>query len=527
MDETMVQELSSPHAYSIDHLEITPSLIPNQGLGSFILMSPSGYIYTRFHPEYQQVLAIPHEEEEAEIKVILTLGEDDRELALRLSLLALREGVERYKPSDFHHIVSELLDEDQSHRIGIGAKRLKVELDRSFDAICVGLLRALDIGLDEFYDEYLKVLSNIDSNEAAAFKEDMPREVFIYNYSIDLDESFSPHIYPASTALKAKWINPIIHAIWHKRVNGKWVPSFHDNVSKTLIHVSTAAPLQFKENADEQYQIGTELIDPRIGGRTVWLDTGRFLRAGLSPQTVELVLKQHNQALIIDVVRLLVDKWTEDLLIQEIGKFDEPRGYQGLVDELGERYGLSVDRKARQKVIGACRFLDAVRWGPNFESHLKFFSFETGSRPQDELTVSYMKGFTKPLKDSERLIPMIQVPKGQPKSRAKINRLGLCLAQWLVENSQMYLAHRDLGIKLDEGAKRVLFKQVGYSRMHYLERALDSFEEENFIERIDGYVRLGERNREEEALILEGARRVKRGQIRGQISAKKRNRNSR
>ena len=81
MDDTMVQELSSPHAYSIDGFEITPSLMPSQGLGSFILMSPSGYIYTRFDPEYQQVLAIPHEEEEAEIKVILTLGEDDRGLA--------------------------------------------------------------------------------------------------------------------------------------------------------------------------------------------------------------------------------------------------------------------------------------------------------------------------------------------------------------------------------------------------------------------------------------------------------------
>ena len=360
----------------------------------------------------------------ADIMVILTLGEEDRELALRLSLLALREGVERYKPSDFHHIVSKLLDEDKSHRLETGAKRLKVELDRSFDAICVSLLRALDIGLDEFYDEYLKAMSNIDPNEAKAFEEDMLREDFIYDYSIKLDKSFSPHIYPASTSLTANWINPIIHAIWHKRVNGKWTPALHDNVSKTLIHVSTAAPIQLKENVDEQYQIGTELIDPRIGGRIVWLDTGRFQRAGLSPQAVEFVLRQHNQALIIDVVRLLVDKWTEDLLIQEIKKFDEPRGYQGLVDELGERYGLSVDRKARQKVIGACRFLDAVRWGPSFENHLKFSSFETGPRPQDELTVSYMKGFTQQL-SSERLIPMIQVPKGQPRSRATNNRLGL------------------------------------------------------------------------------------------------------
>ena len=63
--------------------------------------------------------------------------------------------------------------------------------------------------------------------------------------------------------------------------------------------------------------------------------------------------------------------------------------------------------------------------------------------------------------------------------------------------------------------------------MHYLERALDNFEEESFIERIDGYIRLGERNREEEALILEGARKVRRNRIKGQISAKKRNRNSR
>lgn len=523
---TIPQESKKPYSYFIDDQEITPSLIPSQGLGTFILISPNGYIYTRFHPEYQQVLALPREEEEAEIKVILTLGGDDRELALRLSLLALREGVERYKPSDFHHIVSDLLDEDQSHRIETGAKRLKVELDRSFDAICVGLLRALDIGLDEFYDEYLKVMFNIDPNEAEAFKKTMTREHFIYNYSINLDESFSPHIYPASTSLTARWIKPIINAVWYKRVNGKWTPTLHDNVSKTLIHVSTAAPVQLKESVNEQYQIGTELIDPRIGGRMVWLDTGRFQRAGLSPQAVEFVLRQHNQALIIDVVRLLVDKWTEDLLIQEVKKFDEPRGYQGLVDELGERYDLSTDRKARQKVIGACRFLDAVRWGPSFENHVKFFSFETGTRPQDELTVSYMKGFTKQL-SSERLIPMIQVPKGQPRSRATNNRLGLCLAQWLVENSQMYLAHRDLGIKLDEGAKKVLSKQVGYSRMHYLERALDSFEEESFIERIDGYVRLGEKNREEEALILEGARKVKRARIRGLRSAKKRNRNSR
>tara|TARA_Y100000592_G_C5479627_1_gene324501 strand:+ start:1138 stop:2790 length:1653 start_codon:yes stop_codon:yes gene_type:complete len=535
--------------------ELDVYIAPSEGIGVFGFTPRSGQLYTVFFPEQKFVVATPNETREepetidatsvlgcdrlaevrqlvdipdkvetapAKVDLLFTLGVEHRAELLRLSIIAIRDQIDRYQSHDFKSVLSPLLKDDERYKLEVGCGLIRTDLNDNFGVIATSLLSELDYGLDRFYNEYLNVLRRFSPYVAESFESAVNGNVFI-------EEAIQPYVmvnegFSASTSLLvANWIKPIIDAIWSvHEYSSKWALGLRRNIPDTLLHLSSSEMPTVGSTIEPRYTVPKTLIDPFMGERLVWFDASRFSHAGLSPKAVEFVLEQHDQALLIDVVKLLVAKYTESPLIQELCKFDEPRRYAGLTDELSERYGITNNSITRQKVKAACHFLDALRWGPSFEKHVKFFSFETGLREQDELTVSYMKGFTKPLQSAERIVPMINHPKGSTRSRATYNRQGLSLASWLVENSQLYLRHEGSGIPLDERAIHRFMSQVGYSRKRSLNSVLSSFEDYGAIEINDGLIKLGEKNQAEERLILEGAHYSRQGRKGGQISAKKR-----
>ena len=476
-------------------------------IGVFSVQNTHGSIFLRLFPEYEIFAITPdmdlNNTDWANHKPSLRLSDmSDRARFMRLSIVAMREQSAHYNHSDYVNFLMNELAEDERHKLKVGAHLLKNDFDLKFEAMASSLLDALAVNMSKFYERYLALLHEWDAGTEHRF--DVTEEKFIERSIRQWETTDEDGEKSQTSLLHAYWIYPILRALWADLSEIAYkIPFARKNVPEMILEVAAAQPTEVCFEA-ARYQFDNN----------IWLDLGGFKNAGLSPNAVQRVLAQHDQAYLIDILKLLTTLYIERADIQITSRLNIPRRYAGLTQMLSERYGTANNGESRAKVVDACRFLDAVRWGTDFENHRKLVSFEGLSR-HDELVITYLQGFIKPIRAGERLVPILEHPKGSTRNRAHYNRLGLALGCLLVDESHQYLSAAGWGIPLNDNAYSRLQRDTGFSRRSKLSAALQAFEKDGAIEINDGIIRLGEKNRAGEKLILDGESNRKKQARRG------------
>lgn len=509
--------------------DLRGELIFSFGLGVFHIFSPSHM--TLFTGELE-----PNENTDEPEPTLIIADEENNELLnlknpehmidfIRLSLQAVSDQAHRYQSSDFEPVIARYLDDDDEvYKLTHGAVLMKNEIDLKIGGICSGLMSALDQGLDHFHSKFIEILKRQSEEQAQKFADEIPKERFLKNAitlcdaspvtSSDSTDDVPPKRSPSGgTFLHATWLEPIIYILWASELVklADKTPKLQRNVNTMILELARTPP-QFPD------EIPSSIIEMKED--QIWLDFNGGITAGLTPEVVSLVLAQRDQAFVIDLLKLFTTLWNENPNVQRNKWWNIPGRWAGLVELLNARYGTSRGGDSTMKVINACRLLEALRWGTSWADHSKLLSFG-GRKRNEQLIVTYMPGFWGQLTKHERLIPILNHPPGQTRSRALYNRFGLALGSWLVDNSHEYLTNDGTGVPLNSAAYKYFTQQVGFGRRADVDRALRAFENQGAISCENGLIGLGEKNLEGKRLILEGAKRSHRGRLSGLKSRRK------
>lgn len=501
--------------------ELIGDLIPNQPLGVFVIGSTHESIITISDPYFAlakyESLPIYHDDDlkkeyslGASMDLILTISPEYRLDLLRLSLVTIRDQAHYYEEYQFEHFLKELSPKTpELHELG--SIQMKNEAKR-FKAICSKLLIALDAGEDLFYQEYLALIYRLNPDSTFSVSQAQFMEHSVKQHYLKYKDEQSNDVKWPTPHLYATWLKPILEAMWlgdiiHRAYKD---PKIQHNVNEMFLDL---AHIEFVPT----------LVEQKSKQDRIWFDfDSGGITAGLSPKVVEKVLAQHNQGIIIDLLKLFTTLWNEHPDIQRTRCFNIPNRWNGLAELLHDRYGLSINGKNTQNIINSCRLLEALRWGTSWQDHSKLLAFG-GRKRNEQLIVSYMEGFWQPLTDHERLIPILNHPKGIGRSRPFYNRFGLAIGSWLVQNSHAYYDSGGLGVQLDDEAYQYFQNRVGFSRKSDVDKAIDVFMKHDAVVKVDGLLGLGHVNDDGAKLILEGAKKSIAGR-RGGLESQKRNR---
>lgn len=500
---------------TINGYDLRGELVSSEGVGVFTILSPARDMVTRIAPYFElrrtsgEVRATDedHEKLAADVikdalddddSVIISLEPEHRSAMIKISLLTVRDRIQSYQPDDYKRVISEFIEEQHLPRLDRGALLMKNELDDISTGVCATLIQALDHSIDSLFTEYVKMLKRFDPTHGQAFEEHVTLGQFtrLSVTQLAYTDQYGEYL---TSLLKAGWIKPIIESLWCGEICARAdkTPKLQRNVPEMFLELGKAVPASLLNQESTILEVKQDRI---------WLEFNGDITAGLTPEIVEMVLKQHNQGLIIDLLKLFTTLWNERPQIQRSGRFNIDGRWQGLVELLHDRYGTATGGDSTMKVINSCRLLEALRWGENWADHEKLISFG-GRKRNEQLIVTYLEGFTEPLRKHERLIPIIQHPKGATRSRALYNRFGLALGSWLVDHSINYHFNGGAGVEFNKDAYRYFRSAVGFQRNSDVDKALNAFEDFGAITRQDGLLDLGEINGEGKQLILEGARR--------------------
>jgi hypothetical protein len=512
-------------------------------IGGFHIRSPQGLpIIIQSDPYQIRLCDISSGQPVVTDEVIISLEDQHRLDLIRISIDTVMEQIHHYTADDYQELIRDLINPDgisspdELYRLENGSILMKNEADRLIPQYCESLKQALSIGANSFFQSFVKVLDDLCEGIAAdwsnttvenflqvAIKQlpcEHPEGWLMHDHAgdeiQDPDTSWMSSI--PSTDLEAYWLRRILDEMWYGEIElqAYKAHTLKRNVPNMILNLSSA---RMPEIID-----GTNLYEIKKDG--LWLDFGGSLTAGLSTNLVKKVLEHHDQALIIDLIKLFTTLWNERPDVQRSRMVDIPDRWEGLVEMLHLRYDTaSSSKKMLTKTKNACRLLESIRWGSGWDDHVKLMSFEGLARNR-QLTATYHAGFYDPLSKSERLVPILDHPKGKTNTRAYYNRLGLALGMWLVDNSQSYLASNGLGVKLDDKGYQYLMEHAGFPRRNRVDSALEAFEDHGAIKRHQSsegdFIGLGELNLEGERLIIEGAKISKRASQRGRRSANKR-----
>lgn len=490
--------------------ELSSQLVTSE-LGVFSLLFSSEHITTllpTFTISTCETLTNSLGETETTIKdvIIQPLEEDYRLETLQLSITAVKEQATLYASESFHAFITEVIEECDFHKVTHGSTLMKNELNIKVHPITTRLEQALNRGAEEFYLEFINLMRELDDKDnSRLFVNGQPGQEKFLKVAV-AQHGGTP------TLLKANWFEAILEALWYGGIGHKAykIPVLHKNVPEMMLELSTARLPEERPNTTH-YDINERL----------WVDLG-LSSAGLSPEVVNAILRQHDQARLIDILKLFTTIYYNSLDVQRTHQYQIANRWVGLIEMLHERYGVSKKhRGAVTEVQHACRLLESLRWGTGYENHIKLLSFDGLEKHQD-LTVTYLGGFRKSIEKSERLVPILNHPKGKTRSSALYNRFGLALGIWFVKNSDVYLTSK-IGVPLDDRAKRYFMQAAGFGRIDRVNKAIDAFEEDGALIRQNGLLGLGEVNEEGKKLILWGAQLSRNGAKGGQKSRKKQN----
>jgi len=499
----------------INDYNLSGSLISTEGLGVFAILSPQRPFVTRMVPSFEIRETIENETGVCvpTDKLLLSLEREHREQLLRLSLLTLSDQAHKYQPSDYLPLIISQIDDSQSHLLEYGPSIMKREVDTKIRETCAALLNALDkLGLDGFYEEHSNILERISPDFATEFSSKFNKEEFIHasiSQHIGTDAD-GPYV---TTLLVARWLKPILIALWNYDLiyYADKTPKLQRNVGDMMLKVGGSASLDIISAKPKKVEFEQD---------KVWLDFNGGITAGLTPKVVNSVLKLHNQSIIIDLLKLFATLWCESPQIQRSRSYNIPDRWDGLTQMLHKKYGSALGGRNTERVINGCRLIEALRWGKRWDDHDKLLIF-SGRKRNHELFVSYQSGFWGPMMRHERLVPILDHPKGGNRSRALYNRFGLALGCWLLDNCYAYHHSGGLGVAFDDNSYKYFREHVGFKRKSDVDKALKAFEDFGAINRQNGLLGLGEKNREGKRLILEGTKDSIKGRKGGLKSQKK------
>lgn len=209
------------------------------------------------------------------------------------------------------------------------------------------------------------------------------------------------------------------------------------------------------------------------------------------------VLAQNDSGFIIDLLKLFTNLWNENPEIQKSRELKIKDHWTGLARMVEERYKIQINEEDKQKIIDSFKSLESLTWGTSWENKKKLLTFS--GLKNEELIITYLSGFYKPLADPKRLVTVLKHPKVHGELRSIYNRLALAISLCF---SLEYKAC-DEGILMDDAAYEYFKEVVGFKCKCEVQKAIEAFTKTScFFTLNDGRLELGRNNKFAKNLIL-------------------------
>ena len=499
-----VHFVALPHLTTLGEFKVYPLDVP------FKLVNQDGYIHVFS-------VVVTHNEDGEPISakqdqlLLDTKDMDARRFLLKLTILSVGSSYGRYNENDY---LSYLVDQEeygQHKKIKRHATLLYNSMQQRQD-FTSPLLKALSNdghNLSDFYDVMTSKLNYAlkDHEDTTQFTEE--------------DKQLEASTVVTTTSkhnelnVSAAWFHDIL------LVQAKATSHYRDFIDKasprdtvSLTLLATRGSLA-QRNVDyrnleidaavKSLQAGQALQVAKIDTAELTIESERLIEHwGLTTNKIKEVLKQQHKAQIFDVAKYLINTYTSDPNTYLHKELVVDRGYKGFTELLNETYSTQFNEV---KIKEALHWWDALRINHKKMNDLppqQIFTLD--SIPAlNQLLIRYGAGITDHL--NRRLVPILNHPEGVRRARVIYNKLGLALSSWLVEESHLYKSNGGAGIPFGDSEINYLKDLIGVSSRRSIKQALEDFEEYGAIERSEGFIKLGRKNKDQDGTIIEGVKR--------------------
>lgn len=437
---------------------------------------------------------------------LLTLEQKHRKQLIRLTIDMIATQADHYSAEHFRHFIR-IIDNEVHDGVTIrGGEMMREVLSASLPGYCAQLSSALESENEskfKLYNEYIDILKTLNPDSIERIKEETPTA---HDFIMRAIKRSDYHMIHMDGVLVADWFAEIVKQLWFGDIKP-------DAIKSPVLHMTMKTGILGIQRRSDP------LPQEQIFGEPWYIDTTTEQITGLSQTAISAVLKQSNQAVMIDIIKLFLMMMNESRRIRRDKRMSIPGGYKELTELLAQRFGTSTSPAYQTKVATACRCIDALRFAHEPGDIIPLFSI---ARISGQLRVVYLAGVLEPLVQSERLVPILNIPQSEGRSRATYNRFGLMLGVLFVERSDLYLSNKEQGIPLSDDAIDRLKVGIGSDRRRQVMKLLDEFTSADIIKVEDGFIRLGTENEEAHKLIIDGARVSESGRRSGRRSVKAR-----
>lgn len=429
---------------------------------------------------------------------------------LKLTILTVESSYDRYTEDNF---LGYLVDHNWEHKKIRRLARIIHHWTKNRKEFTAPLLTTLNSDtLDQFYDLLTAKINFY-------YKEPADTERFTQEQKDQEQSTVSPvpFVWLKNCLISADWYLDLLDS----QISGGSLhqadyvheATWEDNVS--LMLQATQDPLISWSEHGKQKQVsqqvsqvleivrqGDELPLSRLHNSTLLIESKRLVEHwGLTTDKIKDILSQQGSAYIFDIAKHLICSYTSDPKIYTDKRLIVDRGYKGFTERLSDEYSTKFNEVYVKESL---LWWDSVRIRHGNINVPAQTIFTLDGRPsRDQLLINYGQAITDPA--SQRLVPILNHPQGKKQSRALWNKLGLALSSFLVDNSLVYQSNAGVGVRF--GTKEIdeLKTLLNASQRRTIINALRAFEEDEAIERSDGFLKLGPKNTEQELTIFEGA----------------------
>ncbi len=500
--------LLPPSSQVLDSLaeHMTPSESKMFQLGSFLIDSPSSQV-TEWREGEEWTLHYLEKSDEGIRAVgepILTLELKHRLSLIQITIDMISAQVNHYESAHFSYFISTIDSDVRPSAAERGGEMIRQTLDQVMQSYCARLSDTLKAGPNEFYNEYVMILAELNPDEVGNIRERIPNAKALVENAIGLTD------YPASSwgSLVARWFTGIVTQLWYGDVK-------HDAIKSPVMGITVSKGLIRAQDRKVLMPLAPTSSYPWYAETERYAET----EAVKVPESmIKPILNMKNQAVIIDIIRLLLFTYYETQTVRRnSNRLCIPGGYKGLTQLLAERFGTSTGRKQQTNVRKACNCLDMMRF-INGDEKVGLFAIEHRNK---QLLITYLSGATDPLEDHERLIPLIHYPKGRTKSRARYNKFAFAVCTLIADESDTYLKNECRGIPLTQEVITRLRIDIGAGRNSDVHDLINEWRSSGALISDPELLGLGQINEEANSVLSVGAQMKERGRRGGLKSAKK------
>jgi hypothetical protein len=513
-DSATAQEIQDamPKLPSLEHNGVCFVALPDQlKIGSFnvypiyqtSLMVSSGDEYQIYkarllkEPSLNEIIA-------KEELIFDSSRREDLLFVLRLTIETVEQVFRRYNENDYFTYIDKLSREELS----------KTERDRQ-----LALFMSYMFSREDFT---VPLKAALKTNEPSHFREILISKINHYGSQQVDTLGYDPITLQgkqddqselsAGIPIEACWFYELSLAILSgtRQMRDYVTPATYKGTVDALLKVTAkrSGPITDSQLDSLMMSQAKERILAKVNQTEIQMDIQRLVTScRLTPQLVREVLAQQGSALIFDVVKYLIHRYTNDPNIYIFSKkLTVKGGYKGFTSLLETHYGVTFKQTRVRDALLWWNSLNVEHTGKNLPA-TRFLTLDSDPM-RDEMYISYNKGITNPI--SDRLVPILNHPLGKNRARLLYTKLGLSLGSLIVDASDTYLSNggeRGSGIPFRKQEMDMLKELTGASRSRYIQAALEVFEEDGAIQLQDGFLKLGTSNKAAEAVILEGAKR--------------------